>query len=183
MAKDESRSQSAWLRAALEQYEKPLTQYAARITRDAESARDVVQETFMRLCWEKPAKLDGHLSQWLYTVCRNRALDVKRKENRMQDLTEVPIAGCAEVERDPSRIAENREGVHSVLQSLEALPDSQQEVVRLRFQAGLSYREIAHVTNLSVSNVGFLLHTAIKTIREKLSTEAISLRQDPRSQS
>jgi RNA polymerase sigma-70 factor (ECF subfamily) len=50
------------------------------------------------------------------------------------------------------------------------LPDNQQEVIRLKVQNGLSYREISEVTGLSVSNVGFLLHKGIKTIREKMVT-------------
>lgn len=42
---------SAWIRSALEQYEAPLVRYAARLLRgDANRARDVVQDTFMRMC-------------------------------------------------------------------------------------------------------------------------------------
>ena len=47
------------------------------------------------------------------------------------------------------------------------LPENQQEVVRLKFQNGMSYREIATVTELSVSNVGFLLHAAIQALRAR----------------
>ena len=53
-----------------------------------------------------------------------------------------------------------------------ALPPNQREVVRLKFQSGLSYQEISGVTNLTVTNVGFLIHTAIKTIRRQLEAEA-----------
>jgi RNA polymerase sigma factor (sigma-70 family) len=59
---------------------------------------------------------------------------------------------------------------------LAGLSDNQQEAVRLRFQNGLSYRDIAAVTGLSVTNVGFLIHTAIKTIRTRLGAEADSSR-------
>ena len=48
------------------------------------------------------------------------------------------------------------------------LPLNQREVVRLKFQNQLSYQEIAAVTSLSVGNVGFLLHTALKTLRSRL---------------
>jgi len=44
-------------------------------------------------------------------------------------------------------------------------------VLRLKFQEGLSYREIAAITDVSVSNVGFLLHTALKTLRGRLGGE------------
>jgi len=55
---------------------------------------------------------------------------------------------------------------------LDSLPLNQQEVVRLKFQNDLSYQEISRITKLSVSNVGFLIHTAIKTIRRKLKAES-----------
>ena len=55
-----------------------------------------------------------------------------------------------------------------MLQILADLPDNQQEVVRLKFQDNLSYRDIAEVTGLSVSNVGYLLHMAVKRLREQL---------------
>ena len=49
--------------------------------------------------------------------------------------------------------------------------ENQREVVRLKFQAGLSYAEISRVTGHSVSNVGFLLHTALKTLRRQMQRE------------
>ena len=56
-----------------------------------------------------------------------------------------------------------------ILRLLETLPSNQQEVIRLRFQNDFSYREISAVTDLSVSNVGFLIHTGLKAIRRKLN--------------
>ena len=42
-------------------------------------------------------------------------------------------------------------------------------MIRLKFQHGLSYKQIAEVTQLSVSNVGFLIHTGLKALRERLN--------------
>jgi len=53
----------------------------AHITGDIEQAREVVQDTFLKLCRQKPAQIRNYLAQWLYTVCRNRALDVLRKRD------------------------------------------------------------------------------------------------------
>ncbi len=61
-----------------------------------------------------------------------------------------------------------------VLEIMEELPERQQEVVRLKFQGGLSYREIAEVMNTTVNNVGVMLHTAIKNIRQRLPEAALS---------
>ena len=66
---------------------------------------------------------------------------------------------------DPSRAMERKERFEEVLRFLERLPENQREVIRLKFQGDLSYKEISEVTGLSVSNVGFLIHTGIKRLR------------------
>jgi RNA polymerase sigma factor (sigma-70 family) len=165
-------TKAEWVQAALRQYEGPLIRYAAQITGDLDRARDVVQDTFVRLCEKEPGALEGCLAPWLFTVCRNRALDVQRKESRMVLFKENEMETCASRDPSPAAAAERRENMSEVLRLLATLPSNQQEVVRLKFQSGLSYREISAVTNLTVTNVGFLIHTAIKTIRQRLKTEA-----------
>jgi len=162
-----------WIAEVLDQYEGPLTRYAARLTLNVESARDVVQETFLRLCGEDPTKVNGNLPQWLFTVCRNRALDVRRKEGRMEAVTTGQAEVRAASEADPAAVAEHREGAAGAMRVLSTLPEKQQEVIRLRFQNGLSYKQIAAITTLSVSNVGFLIHTAIRTLREQLASRRL----------
>ncbi len=157
-----------WVRESLATYEGPLTRYAARLTGNVETARDVVQEAFLRLCRENAARLDGRLPEWLYTVCRNRALDVRRKERRIMPLADSIAESTASAERPPPQLVADAEQSSEVLRHLATLPEAQQEVVHLRFSGGLSYRQISEVTSLSVSNVGFLLHTAIKALRERL---------------
>ncbi len=88
MADDSKALRSTWVRSLLERHEGPLVRFAARITGDAERARDVVQEVFLRLCGQDPAALDGHAAAWLYTACRNRAVDVRRKERRMNSVSD-----------------------------------------------------------------------------------------------
>jgi RNA polymerase sigma factor (sigma-70 family) len=159
-----------WIGSALSRYEGPLLRYASRFCGDLEKARDVVQETFLRLCRENPARLDGHLGQWLFTVCRNRALDVLRKEGRLTelDLDHEPASPAP----PPLRILEGQEALRDVLRVLATLPASQQEVLRLKFQEELSYQEISSVTGRSVSHVGVLIHSGLKAIRSQLGEPA-----------
>ncbi len=160
-----------WVGTALSRYEGQLTRYAQRITGDLDRARDVVQETFLRLCREQPAELDGHLAEWLFTVCRNTAIDVRRRESRMTTLAEKQVSETPDRAPEPSDLAEHRENANRVLIMLDTLPENQREVIRLKFQEGLSYREIASVTKLTVSNVGFLIHRGVSTLREKMNRE------------
>ena len=162
---------SNWVPSVMADYEKPLTRYAAHITGDIEQAREVVQDTFLKLCHQKPAQIHGHLAQWLYTVCRNRALDVLRKERRMTGISNAQLQLQAHSGPEVSTTMEKEEQLADVLDILGTLPANQQEVIRLKFQADLSYLEISQVTSLSVSNVGFLIHTGIKTIREKVQMQ------------
>jgi RNA polymerase sigma factor (sigma-70 family) len=165
-----------WVQSALERHESSLLRYAASITGDAEQARDIVQDTFLRMCAEEPASLEGKLTEWLFTVCRNRALDVQRKEQRMTPLTEMDMETRETAEPSPAAAAETRDSVARAMQFLDLLPPNQREVIRLKFQSGLSYQEISRVTKLSVTNVGFLIHTGIKTLRQKLTAMERSVR-------
>ncbi len=160
-----------WVRTAVGRFEGPLLRYARQITGDLDTARDVVQDTFMRLCREQPEQIDDHLARWLFTVCRNRALDIRRKEQRMKTMTDQQVDQQASRETEQSVAAENEDSVQQVLRAVDNLTDNQQEVVRLKFQNGLSYREISEITELSVSNVGYLLHTAVQKIRQQLNVE------------
>ncbi|MCA9437915.1 MAG: sigma-70 family RNA polymerase sigma factor, partial [Candidatus Omnitrophica bacterium] len=81
-----------WIRQALAEYEGPLLRYVHRMVGDLETARDVVQDAFLKLCSSRPEKVRDHVAPWLYTVCRNRALDIQRKESRMNPISEPMMA-------------------------------------------------------------------------------------------
>src|SRR3954447_23999083 len=91
MPGQESTDDAPWVRAAVARFEGPLTLYAARLLGDPESARDVVQETFLRLCVQDRTAIEPRLAEWLFTVCRNRSLDVLRKESRMNQLSDEHV--------------------------------------------------------------------------------------------
>jgi RNA polymerase sigma-70 factor (ECF subfamily) len=162
-------SNGQWIHAAVQRYETPLMVYAARLVRDPESARDIVQDVFTKLCAQDPQQVGPVLPQWLYTVCRNRALDVRRKEKRMTRLADSDVDVAANSAARPLDLAELRDTSAAVVRLVEQLSDDQQEVIRLRFQHSLSYQQIAEVTGHSVSNVGVLIHTAIKKLRLQMA--------------
>ena len=167
-ATEDGGREALWLTKLLLQFELPLTLYATRITRDIERARDVVQETFMRLLKEDRTTIEPHLAEWLYTVCRNKALDIRRKERRMVGLSDYAAHIEPSREAGPNAALEHQESIAKALRHLDRLPDHQQEVIRLKFQHGLSYKQISGITRLSVTNVGFLMHTGLKTLRRRM---------------
>jgi RNA polymerase sigma factor (sigma-70 family) len=154
-----------WVRGAVARFEGPLLLYASRLLRDPEAARDVVQETFLKLCAADRAAVEGHLAEWLFTVCRNRALDVLRKEQRMSQLREEQMHRCLSADPGPLDVVERQELGRRVLELLDNLPVNQREVLRLKFQNGFSYQEISRISGHSISNVGYLIHAGVKTLR------------------
>jgi RNA polymerase sigma factor (sigma-70 family) len=167
-----NRSTASGVRSTLDRYEGQLIRYATRITGDVDRARDVVQDTFLRLWKAERPRIENHLGQWLFTVCRNRALDVVRKERRMELLTDTAMVNVVDRDPTPAAAVERNETTNRILAELGTIPASQQEVIRLRFQNGMSYKEISGITGHSVSNVGYLLHTAIKTLRQRLRADS-----------
>jgi len=168
MARDGHDARRRWLRAAVDRYERPLIRYATRLTGDADRARDVVQDVFIRLCAADREPIGDHVAEWLFTVCRNRALDLRRQETRMRPLDDAAVETRESGDPPPAAVLEGSETAGRLLRLLATLPDNQQEVLVLKFQGGLSYKEIGAVTGLSVGNVGFLIHTGLMTLRELL---------------
>jgi RNA polymerase sigma factor (sigma-70 family) len=193
---------AADIRGLLDRYERPLIRYAQSIVGDLESARDVVQDTFIRYVrhtsgQEEPEAmpitqpvtapqaapgddlsapagplpgLDAsdakHIEGWLFTVTRNRALDHVRKHSR---IIPMPLPEDRESEeRGPDEMLASQDAAEWLLKLLDALTPNQREVIRLKFQNDLSYKEISDITGLSVTNVGFILHVGLKKLRAVL---------------
>src|SRR5213595_4097590 len=91
MPDGDANADSERMRVLLRRFEIPLLQFATRITGDRERARDVVQETFIKFQRNGSLDREDKAATWLFTVCRNRALNVCRKERRMMYLDEELI--------------------------------------------------------------------------------------------
>lgn len=160
-----------WVRSAIRLYEGRLVRYVARTVGDTDRARDVVQEAFIKLCDQSADRLQDRVCEWLFTVCRNRALDLLRKDGRMTALNEQDLNMHPSGQPSPAVQAQRHDEMNRAKEFMDGLPQIQQEVVRLKFQEGLSYKEISHITSLSVSNVGVHIHNALKTLRERMRRE------------
>ena len=159
-------SPNEWILDVVARWESDLVRYARHLVGDVERARDVVQDTFLKLCQQDRGQLDGHLVEWLFTVCRNGALDVRRKEQRMTTMTLDAVMDSHGCEPPPDHAAEQRDATEKILSLVAELSPNQQEVLRLKFQHSLSYREISTITGLTETNVGFLIHVGLKRLRE-----------------
>lgn len=161
-----SESRERFVERAMAEHESALIGYATTILHDTELARDVVQDTFLRLCAQSPDKVRQQLKSWLFTVCRNRALDVLRKQRRVERIDEVRWQKVAGPEMQPDEAARRQEQLDKANALLARLTDNQRDVIVLKFQQGLSYKEISRVTGLTTGNIGFLIHTGLKRLRD-----------------
>lgn len=161
-----------FLIAVLNRFERPLIRYALGIVGEINQARDVTQEVFIKLS-QNIATLDrARLAPWLFTVCKNRALDHQRKHSRLIPMETEALDREPSATPAPSDAIEARETTQQIRKWMHQLPDKQREAVRLKFEAGLSYKEISDVLKTSIGNVGTLIHLGVATLREQwLATE------------
>jgi RNA polymerase sigma factor (sigma-70 family) len=157
------------LSAILHRYERPLIAYAQHQGCDAETARDVTQETFLRLFKSPPADGDDveAIAPLVFSICRNLTIDHYRKNHRLipMDTTNSLADAPDESMPSPDTATTHNDDARVLRGLLASLPEREREIVRLKFEGGLSYRDIAAATGTSVSNVGYLLHHAIQNLR------------------
>jgi RNA polymerase sigma-70 factor (ECF subfamily) len=162
--------QKKWVEYAMEKYEKPLLQYAYNIVKNRECAREIVQETFLKLFKQEQTKVSDYLSKWLLTVCRNRGLKTLVKERRYIPMEEVEL--CEKQAEHSIDVDFNLSDFGSLLlKHINRLPKKQLAVITARYWNNLSYRQIGEQLGLTSNNVGFILSTVIKKLRKSLKAE------------
>lgn len=173
---DRERPPSVWLAEIFSRLHQPLWCYVRRrVGGDSQLASDIVQEAFVRLCQQPWPEIESYATAWLYRTCRNRAIDECRREGRMSVAfpsgeSPADVALLADqLGTRPDEHLDEQERLHRLTQELGRLSDQQQEILRLRLHSGLSYKQIAEVMELTVTNVGYHLHQAIVTLRQRLN--------------
>jgi RNA polymerase sigma factor (sigma-70 family) len=154
--------------AVVSEYEGPLLRYAARVTNSHDAAQDVVQVAFLRLFenWKEGFTPSPKLSNWLYRVTHNCAVDYIRKESRRKELHK---AHSAEI---PSASKFSYGGyTDKALKALVVLDMREKQLVLLKVFEEKSYKEISEITGLTVTNVGYILHNAMKKMASQLKKE------------
>ncbi len=170
-AAGEAKPDEQSMEGIMSQYQAALLRYATRVLNNADAAQDVVQEAFIRLHenWDKVMKRRVPVKGWLFRTTHNAAVDYIRKESRLRLLHErqskqddCNTSNSAEEQRDRD------ERLELVLAHLSTLLPREREVLVLRMQEEMSYKEIAAVIRRSEGYVGSLIHTATKKLTQSL---------------
>ena len=147
-----------------------------RIVRDAGTAEDLVQETFLRV-WNRVQGFDGDrgaLAGWLLAVARNRAIDYTRSvAGRMSNAVELEENEHPSLYLDLEKEVLNSDRARRLRKAMEKLSANQRSAIELAYFEGLSQTEIAGRMSQPLGTVKTWVRTALKHLREELS-EAVS---------
>ena len=135
---------AAWLVAVVREYEGPLVRYAQRLLDDGHRTQTWLRTRSSSCAANREKEIAGRLRPGCTSVCRHRAMDVLKKEQRMTTLTEPQAPGLASRVRSVGDL-ERQETFGQATAILAGLPANEQEVIRLKVLDGLSYREISGV--------------------------------------
>jgi RNA polymerase sigma-70 factor (ECF subfamily) len=165
--------------------ESPLLAYAMRLTRQADAAQDCVQEAFLRLHPRLAAGEVVNPAAWLYRTIHNLAISDYRASRRLVPF-ETPAHSAESETRhsphetipDPAPLpdaeVERAEASGLARLFLERLDPRSRQIVQLKFDENLSYKDIAARTGLTVGHVGYLLHHALKQLALELNRAGLS---------
>ena len=143
---------------------KKLLSFSYNIVKDGERAEDVVQETFGKFFCQDYDSLKDHINQWLFTVCRNTSFKVLSKNKRYVEYFESDSDKISE-ELNPFEDLELQELKKHLTLAMDLLTDREKSVIHCRFIQFMSYEEAAKELKTTSGNIGFILHTALKKLK------------------
>jgi RNA polymerase sigma-70 factor, ECF subfamily len=147
-----------------------LRRYARALTRNAELADDLVQDTLVRALRSEHLFHGGELRSWLYTILTNL------NRNRLRSLARRPAVQSIE-DNDAPDMAGPEAGGRDIERALASLADDQRTALLLVVLEGLSYREVAEVQGVPIGTVMSRLARARMQIKAYLDGERPALRR------
>ncbi len=157
-------------------YLQPVYRYLAQRTGDTSEAEDLTSQVFMEALEGLVHYRDqGRFASWLFTIARRRLIDSYRR-NRSQVLIDHPTSDDEqayeieerlplEVENDVLDQVEQKEKLIKIKGLVEALPEDRQEILRLRYAAGLSYEEMATVLKRTPGSIKMIVHRLLEQLQ------------------
>ena len=143
------------------------------LLRNEEDAKDVVQEAYLRAFKSFGGFHGSNGRAWLLTIVRNTSYTLLKK-NRAVDLTttfDEEIHAASDESASPAIILEHAEDAERVTKAMDELPAEFREILVLRHQEGLSYKEIADIAQIPPGTVMSRLARARAKLREYLAAQ------------
>jgi RNA polymerase sigma-70 factor, ECF subfamily len=162
-------------------YQEPLYGFLRRLAGNDDLANDLFQDSFIKVMRALPEyKEAGKFRSWLFGVARNLAMDRLRRRTLERGIFRYSGAddedmnrleyGTIAPEEHPDAIVEREERAKLLHDAMEDLPESQREVLSLRYEADLTFRQIAEITGVSINTVVGRARYGIAALKKKLGT-------------
>jgi len=168
-----TRKDSIALQLIYERYERPIYTFAYRIVKDAMLAEEVIQELFLRI-WNAAEKYDenqGKLSNWMFTLTRNIAIDGLR---RRQVRTSQQVVEPEQLNRTPDDATDTANTVEAkvigeqVREAMRSLTPDQHKVVELIYFGGYTQQEVSQNCDIPLGTVKSRVRLAMKALKLQL---------------
>ena len=145
-------------------YYRPLCLYALRYLENTNEAEDVVQDIFTSL-WNKKESITeiSAIKSYLFTSVKNSCLNKLRNDSHFVDLENIEII---DENLDDEKIY-RAELEAKLWKMIDELPERQREILLMAKRDGMSYKEIADTTGISVKTVENHVTRALHTLRKK----------------
>jgi RNA polymerase sigma-70 factor (ECF subfamily) len=162
------------LACLLERYAPAVHRFGAKMCRDPEDAKDVMQDTLLAAARGLRGFRGGaSLSTWLFTIARSFCIKKRRQPvgspGEVVPLESDRTEAIASVDPPPDRLAEEREIGDALEAAIRELEPSQREVLLLRDVEGLTAPEVAAVLGIGVEAVKSRLHRARVAVRDRVA--------------
>ena len=164
------RGEKEAFRWVVQRYQRIVFSLALKMLCDEEEAKDMVQETFIRV-WQSIREYDEKkkFTTWIYTIAVRLCLDrLKRMRHVMSMPDDERVLRRFASDADTQRTLENKEWVSIVRMLAERLGEKQRLVFTLIQLEGLSSSEVEEITGFDAKQVKSNLYVARQTIREQL---------------
>ncbi|MBR6203317.1 MAG: sigma-70 family RNA polymerase sigma factor [Bacteroidaceae bacterium] len=162
--------EKAAFRGVVQTYQRMVFSLSLKLLSDEEEARDMVQETFIRV-WQRMGEYDTrkNFTTWIYTIATRLCMDrLKRIKHVVSMPDDELVFRRYASDTDTHRALENREWVSIVRMLAEGLGEKQRMVFTLCHLEGLSSPKVEEITGLDAKQVKSNLYVARQTIRERL---------------
>lgn len=167
----------------IERHSRRVRDYIRMMVKDGDTAEDIFQETFIkavRVIDEGKYADSGKFLSWILRIAHNQVIDYFRAQKQNRQVNEsAAVYNVLGTLRFAERTVEDKmvsEQIERDVRALvELLPDEQREVVMLRYFSGLSFKEIAEQTNVSINTALGRMRYALINLRKMIQEKNLIL--------
>ena len=153
-------------------FREPAIRFCNSILKDTEESENIIQEVFIKI-WNRRETINPELNftSYLFTIIKNRVFDHLKEIKKNEFLKEKFWEKILEYKAVDNEIKEER--FSKIKEAVEGLSEKRKVIIKLNYEEGKSYDEIAQQLNISKNTVKNQLVKAKQVIREQLKVASI----------